>query len=71
MQVYLVATKATLFPDSVRWKKTYLPLELLFAALLVCNAVLELLDGATCVAPEERQPGLHLVTALLERVRAQ
>ena len=43
VQVYLVATKATLFPDSVRWKKTYLPLELLFAALLVCNAVLELL----------------------------
>ena len=43
VQVHLVAVKAILFPDTVRWRRTYLPLEILFAALLTANAVLELL----------------------------
>ena len=43
VQVQLVAVKAILFPDTLRCRRTYLPLEILFCALLTANAVLELL----------------------------
>ena len=42
VQTYLVAIRQVLFPETVKWKKTYLPLEMLFFGLLAVNMVLEL-----------------------------